>query len=79
MQRLLEENENIQVIWELSPAQLEDAGSSAEELLTWLDALGFSFTIIDDASGEVQRSSIEEVLNSCPCDSFLNILCDRNG
>ena len=79
MQRLLEENENIQVIWELSPAQLEDAGSSAEELLTWLDALGFSFTIVDDASGEVQRSSIEEVLSSCPCDSYLNILCDRNG
>ena len=79
MQRVLRENENIQVIWELSPAQLEDAGSSAIELLTWLQELGFSFTIVDDTSGEVQQSSIEEVLKSSPINSFLNILCTRNG
>jgi len=78
MQRVLKENQEIKVIWELSPAQLNDAGSSADELLHWLSALDFSFTIVDDASGDVTKASLDEVLELCPNNSYLNILCGRN-
>ncbi|MBT4531038.1 MAG: FkbM family methyltransferase [Phycisphaerae bacterium] len=79
MSRVLKENEQIQIIWELSPAQLEDAGSSADELLAWLEEFGFSFTVVDDASGEVAKQSKQEVLDSCPRDSYVNILCTRDA
>lgn len=79
MQRVLEENNSIQVVWELSPAQLKDAGSSATELLAWLEQRGFSFTIVDDATGEIQKSTVQEIVKACPSDSYLNILCGRNG
>jgi len=78
MRRVLQENDSIQVIWELSPSQLKDAGTSAMELLKWLEALSFNFTIVDDTSGNVTKATIEEVLKSCPRDSFVNILCNRN-
>lgn len=78
MRSVLKENQNIQVVWELSPAQLEDAGSNADELLLWLKALGFKFVIVDDATGSVQQSTVEEIVDSCPRDSFVNILCGRN-
>ena len=73
MCRVLTENKDIKVIWELSPAQLEEADSSAEELLDWLKGLGFTFTIVDDTSGKVCKSTIDEILSSCPRDSYLNI------
>jgi FkbM family methyltransferase len=77
MKRVLQENDAIKVIWELSPAQLQDAGSSAEELLNWLSVLGFTCTIVDDATGAVQRATVSEILNLCPSDSYVNILCSR--
>ncbi len=79
MRRVLEENKKIQVIWELSPAQLIDAGSSATELLAWLEQRDFSFTIVDDATGEIQKSTAQEIVKVCPSDSYMNILCGRNG
>jgi len=79
MERTLKENTDIKVIWELSPKQLIDAGTSARELLTWLGSLGFAFTIVDDAAGEVKVASIDDILETCPKDSFLNILCGRDG
>lgn len=78
MKRVLQDNYAIRIIWELSPAQLVDAGSSAEALLNWLEALDFTFTIVDDATGEVVQATIQEVLHACPADSYVNILCGRN-
>ena len=77
MRRVLVRNEQIKVVWELSPKQLEDAGSSANKLLEWLEGLGFCFTIVDDATGEVAGRSLQEVLSGCPYDSYVNILCSR--
>ena len=79
MERALKENIKIKIVWELSPAQLLDAGTSASELLAWLEHLDFSFTIVDDATGEVRDASKSDVMESCPKDSFLNILCGRDG
>ena len=78
MKRVLQDNYAIRIIWELSPAQLVDAGSSAEVLLNWLEALAFTFTIVDDATGEVVGATAQEVLYACPVDSYVNILCVRN-
>ena len=78
MERVLIENQSIKVIWELSPAQLHDAGADATSLLAWLEKLGFTFTLIDDVSGEVQSASAKEVMNQCPHDSYMNILSQRN-
>ena len=78
MHRVLEENREIQVVWELSPAQLEDAGSTAATLLDWLEELGFAFTLVDDATGSVRHATKSEVLQACPHDSYVNILCGRN-
>ena len=78
MRRVLEDNHAIQIIWELSPSQLTEAGSSALELLQWLEELAFDFTIVDDASGQIARASLEEVMQSCPQDSYVNILCARH-
>ncbi len=78
MRRVLQDNHAIQVVWELSPAQLEDAGSSAEEVLTWLEELGFKLTIVDDATGEVTSATSSQVLKACPRDSYVNILSGRD-
>ena len=78
MERVLEENQGIKVVWELSPAQLIDAGSSASEVLHWLADRDFTCTIVDDATGEVKKSTIEEIIELCPNDSYLNILCGRD-
>jgi FkbM family methyltransferase len=79
MQRVLEDNQKIKIVWELSPAQLEDAGSSAGDVLAWLENEGFGFTIVDDAAGSVLPSSMQDVLNACPYDSYVNILCERDA
>jgi FkbM family methyltransferase len=79
MKRVLDDNHNIQVIWELSPSQLEDAGSRASEVLYWLEKQGFSFSSIDESTHSVQEQTIEEILQKCPHHSFLNILSSRNG
>ncbi len=79
MERILQENEAIKVVWELSPAQLQDAGSSAKELLGWIENLNFSFTIVDDATGDVVKATAEEIVRSCHHDSYVNILCERDG
>ena len=78
MERVLEENQGIKIVWELSPAQLIDARSSASEVLHWLADRDFTCTIIDDAIGEVKKATIEEILELCPNDSYLNILCSRD-
>lgn len=77
MRRVLQENRSIQIIWELSPSQLKEAGSSAAEVLKWLDELDFSFSTIDESSRIVQARTVEEILQACPHDSFLNILSCR--
>jgi len=79
MKRVLHDNPNIQIIWELSPAQLEVSGSSAKELLEWLQEEGFTFTVIDDATGVVEKATLDEVLEQCPNDSYLNVLCARDN
>lgn len=79
MERVLKENKNIKIIWELSPSQLQNAGEDAASLLAWLKALGFVCTMIDDVSGDVQVVTTEELMNLCPHDSYMNILSQRNG
>jgi FkbM family methyltransferase len=79
MKRVLTDNHDIQLIWELSPSQLDNAGSNASEVLHWLADLGFSFSSIDEAKQNLQVRSIEEILQVCPHDSFLNILSSRHG
>ena len=79
MERVLKENQKIKIIWELSPAQLQNAGADAASLLAWLKALGFVFTMIDDVSGDVQVATTEELMNLCPHDSYINILSQRNA
>ena len=78
MKRVLEDNFAIKVIWELSPAQLIDAGTSANELLSWLENLSFTFTIVDDTTGEIIKVTKDEVLKLCPHESYVNILCGRD-
>jgi FkbM family methyltransferase len=78
MERVLADNSNVQIIWELSPSQLEDAGSSASEVLHWLANLDFTFSSIDESKQTLQERTIEEILRICPHDSFLNILSSRN-
>ena len=78
MRRVLQDNRSVKVIWELSPAQLKEAGSSAEVVMTWLEELDFVFTIIYDATGEVRQATAPEILASCPQDSYVNILCARH-
>lgn len=78
MKRVLEDNQDIQVIWELSPRQLEDAGSSAEELLQWLSGHDFLFSIIDESAQCVKVGTVKQILHACPHESFLNILSSRN-
>lgn len=78
MKRVLQDNRDLQVIWELSPSQLEEAGSSASAVLNWLDDLGFSFSMIDESTQRIESATVQEILQSCPHDSFLNILSSRN-
>ena len=79
MRRLLEENEAIQIIWELSPQQLLNSGYSAKKVLDYLENLEFSSTLIDDVTGEVTPVSRDELLIRCPKDSYINILSSRHG
>ncbi len=77
MRRVLEDNKSIKIIWELSPTQLQDAGSSTDEILEWLSSLSFDFTIVDDATGEIKEAKASEIKKRCPSDSYVNILCAR--
>jgi len=79
MERLLQNNKSVKVIWELSPSQLKDAGGDASSLLAWLDSHGFGFTIVDDVTGDVEPATAAEVLQRCPSDSYVNILSQRNA
>lgn len=79
MKRVLTDNHDIQIIWELSPSQLEGAGSSASEVLHWLANLDFTFSSIDESKKNLQVMTIGEILQTCPHDSFLNILSSRHG
>ncbi len=74
MSRVVKENPNLKLIWELSPQQLEDAGTSASEVLSWLDDRGFSHVIIDEVNRECKEITSREILQTCPKDSFINIL-----
>jgi FkbM family methyltransferase len=79
MERVLRNNASVKVIWELSPSQLKDAGADAATLLGWLESLGFGFTIVDDATGDVLPATSEDILLKCPVDSYMNILSQRNA
>ena len=79
MKRVLQDNPKIVVIWELSPAQLEAFGTSAETVLDFLSALGFSSTIIDDVTGLKEEVSDAVLLKRCPYDSYINVLSSRRG
>lgn len=79
MERILTENDAVTLIWELSPSQLREAGESAESVLNWLGEMGFSFTIVDDVSGDIEPATISEVLERCPSDSYVNIMSNRNA
>lgn len=79
MKRVLQDNPKIVVVWELSPAQLESFGKSAETVLGFLSDLGFSSTIIDDVTGVKEEVSDEVLLKRCPYDSYINVLSSRRG
>ena len=77
MRRVLADNPSIVIIWELSPSQLRSAGDDAAAVLQWLVDAGFDLSLIDDASDAVTRGTVEEILQQCPDDSYMNILCRR--
>ncbi len=77
MKRVLQENQNVVVIWELYPSQLEAFGTTAETVLEFLKSLGFSSTIIDDVTGSIEEVTNAELLNRCPYDSYINVLSSR--
>lgn len=77
MERVLQENQNVVVIWEFSPAQLEAFGTTAETVLEFLKSLGFSSTIIDDVTGTIEKVTDAELLQRCPYDSYINVLSSR--
>ena len=79
MKRVLQENPSIVVIWELSPAQLSAFGTTAERVLSFLQSLGFSSTIIDDVTGLKEEVNDKELLKRCPYDSYLNVMSSRRG
>ncbi len=79
MRRVLQENPEIVVIWELSPSQLEAFGTTAEAVLDFLQSLGFSSTIIDDVTGFKEQVTDAELLNRCPHDSYINVLSSRHA
>ena len=77
MRRVLQDNTQIVVVWELSPAQLEAFGTTAERVLKFLQSLGFSSTIIDDVTGLSEQVTDGELLKRCPYDSYINVLSSR--
>jgi FkbM family methyltransferase len=77
MRRVLADNPDIAVIWELSPSQLRSAGDDPAAVLQWLVDAGFHLSLIDDAADAVIRGTVDEILQQCPDDSYMNILCRR--
>ena len=78
MRRVLSENPNIFILWELSPEQLTNAKTDPLEVLNYLQGLGFKQSIVDDVDGSIERySSPESLLDSCPKRSYINILSER--
>ena len=78
MARVLTENPDIFILWELSPEQLSNAKTEPIEVLDFLTKLGFKQSVIDDASGSIEEySTSESLLDNCPKRSYINILSQR--
>ena len=78
MKRVLSENPNIFILWELSPEQLTNAKTDPLEVLNFLIDQGFKQSIVDDVDGSIEEySTSESLLDQCPKRSFINILSKR--
>ena len=78
MKRVLKENPNVFILWELSPEQLLNAKTEPLELLDFLEDLGFKQSIIDETDGTIKEyKSSGELLEQCPKRSYINILSER--
>ncbi len=78
MKRVLSENPNIFILWELSPEQLTNANTDPLEVLNFLIDQGFKQSIVDDMDGSIEEySTSESLLEQCPKRSFINILSKR--
>ena len=79
MQRVLRENHALYIIAEWWPKGLRRAGNSADEFLTLIESLGFSWCMIDDEKKELRTISREKLIERFPPekDDYVNLLCWR--
>ena len=80
-QEFFKRNKNIKIITEVWDYGLKRAGSSAEEYLTALQDLGFSFRLIDESKNHnpLLPISIEQILTEgyIKDKKYCNLLCER--
>jgi len=79
MQGLLEDNPQVKIVSEFSPAMLEACGpGKAIDFPKLLEKLGFNMSIIHK-TGELEPVSPTTLLNKTPKSRFRNIYCERRN
>lgn len=77
MTGILRAHPETRLITEFDAPMLAGAGSSPEEYLAALSALGYRFTILSDYGTEVRDASPEEIVARCTDGRFVNLFCER--
>jgi len=63
MKRTLSENKNLQILTELWPLALKSAGSSAVELLTYMNEMGYKSFILGKNPVQITPENLNTIVN----------------
>jgi FkbM family methyltransferase len=76
---LVEKNPGMMILLEFWPYGMTAAGFSPESFLVKLRSAGFRLHALDPRTGTISSSGDGEIINLCPGEKHVNILCTRDN
>jgi FkbM family methyltransferase len=79
MRDLLQANSTVLLFTELAPGSLRDAGTSGQAYVEALRDLGFDLHVIDEGTGSVAPTTVDELLGAVDFgrENHINLLCSK--
>lgn len=78
MRKQLELNYDIKIFTEFDPNLIQSAGESPRDFLSEIYSHGFNIMIVDEHEKKLKESQIDQILDYCIKNDFVNLLCSRN-
>ena len=80
MNKILDENKEIEIVMEFSSENLEDYGSNAYDVVNFLMNKGFKLSVINEVEKRMEEvTGIKEIIDSEAKKIGLNIFCSRTN